>query len=112
MQKASALMYTIANIFNWVSLICALLGIVFSVLAIAGVGPELKDIPLIGVIGVGSLVYFIVMLLACIVIIWMVRKAKAKGTSKGWDVLFIVLGVLSDNIFYILGGIFGLIARK
>ena len=37
-------------------------------------------------------------------------RSKAKGSSKAWDVLFIVLGVLGANIFYILGGIFGLVA--
>ena len=108
MHKASAVMYTIANIFNWISLICAIAGIVLSILGGANVVPALKEAGF----GFAYLVYFIIMLIACIIIIAMVRRAKAKGTSKAWDVLFIVLGVLSSNIFYILGGIFGLFARK
>ena len=108
MSKASAIMYSIANIFNWISLICAVIGIVFSILGGLNVVPDAAAAGL----GWGTLVYFIIMLIAAIIIIAMVRRAKAKGTSKAWDVLFIILGALSSNIFYILGGIFGLFARK
>ena len=108
MHRASAIMYSIANIFNWIVLIVSICGIVFSILGGINVLPEAAARGL----GFGTLVYFIVMLISSIIIIAMVRKAKAKGTSKGWDILFIILGVLSSNIFYILGGIFGLFARK
>ena len=110
MGKASRIMYSIANIFNWILLICSIAGIVLSSLVMAHVisGDFLKDIPFIGV---GSLVYYIVVFIVCLITIALVRKAKAKGTSKGWDILFIVLGVLDWNVFYILGGIFGILAR-
>ena len=108
MSKVSAIMYSIANIFNWIALIMAIIGIVFSILGGVNVIPEAAQAGL----GWGTLIYFIVMLISAMIIIWMVRRAKAKGTSKLWDVLFIILGALSSNIFYILGGIFGLIARK
>ena len=108
MSKASAVMYSIANIFNWIALILAVVGIVLSILGGTNAVPDIAQAGM----GWGTLVYFIIMLLAALVIIWMVRKAKAKGTSKAWDILFIVLGVLSSNVFYILGGIFGLVARK
>lgn len=108
MHKASAVMYSIANIFNWFLLILAVLGIIFSILGGTNVVPEMAQAGL----GFGTLAYFIVVLISAIIIIAMVRRAKAKGTSKAWDVLFIILGVLSSNIFYILGGIFGLFARK
>ena len=108
MSKASAVMYSIANIFNWIMLIIAVLGIVFSILGGINAFPDATAAGL----GWGTLVYFIIMLIAAMIIIWMVRRAKAKGTSKAWDVLFIILGALSSNIFYILGGIFGLFARK
>lgn len=108
MSKASAIMYSIANIFNWISLICAVIGIIFSILGGLNVVPDAAAAGL----GWGTLVYFIIMLIAAIIIIAMVRRAKAKGTSIAWDVLFIILGALSSNIFYILGGIFGLFARK
>ena len=109
MHKASAIMYSIANIFNWIMLIVSIIGIVLSILVGVGVlAADVADAPL----GFGFLAYFIVMFIAAVIIISMVRKAKAKGTSKGWDVLFIILGVLSANIFYVLGGIFGVCANK
>ena len=103
MGKASKVMYSIANIFNWILLIGSLAGIVLSILGKTGVMNFEYS---------GYLAYYIVVFIFSIVTIWMVRKAKGKGTSKGWDILFIVLGVLESNIFYILGGIFGLCERR
>ena len=108
MHKASAVMYSIANFFTWIVVICSVAIIVFSILAITNVMPDLRA----SGFGTGYLIYAIVVLIVSLITIWMVRKAKAKGTSKGWDVLFIVLGVLGWNIFYILGGIFGLCERR
>lgn len=105
MHKASYVMYSIANFFTWVVLICSIVAIVFSILGGTGIVP---DSPF----NFAHLAYFIVVAIVSIITIWMVRMAKKKGTSKGWDVLFIVLGVLGANIFYVLGGIFGLFARK
>ena len=103
MGKASKVMYSIANIFNWIILIGSAICIVFSILNRVGV----TSIDL----GYG-LIYFIVAFIIALITIWMVRKAKKKGTSKGWDILFIVLGVLDFNIFYILGGIFGVCEKR
>ena len=103
MHKASAVMYSIANIFNWIVLIGSIAGIILSILNKAGI----TNIDL----GYG-LVFFIIAFIVALIIISLVRKAKAKGTSKFWDVLFIILGVLSANIFYILGGIFGCCESK
>ena len=104
MGKASEVMYTIANIFNWVLLVLAILGITFSALGGAGI----MDTGL----GYTYLAYFIIVLISAIIAIWMVKKAKAKNTSKGWDILFIIIGVLESNIFYILGGIFGVLEER
>ena len=109
MEKASKIMYTIANIFTWIVAIIAILGIVLTSLAIANVlPPEAHPENL----GVGYLVFLIIVLIVALVTIALVRKAKSDNSSKGWDVLFIVLGVLGTNPFYILGGIFGLVARR
>ncbi len=105
MGKASAVMYSIANIFNWILLILSIVGMVFSILSGA-------NIYHVDNLGYGTLVPCIIVFLTTLVIIWMVRKAKAKGTSKFWDILFIIVGVLSTNIFYILGGIFGCCERR
>ena len=107
MERASRVMYSIANFFTWIVVIFAIAGIVFSSLAIVGKLGEGFN-----VLGVGTLVYFIILLIISLVTIAMVRRAKAKDSSKLWDVLFIILGFLGNNIFYILGGIFGLVAVR
>ena len=107
MHKASAVMYSIANFFTWLLVIIAVAGIVFAGLNLAGINlpDQLK-------FGVGHIVYLVIILIVAFITIAMVRRAKAKGTSKGWDVLFLVLGIIGGNIFYFLGGLFGLIARR
>ena len=105
MERASRVMYTIANIFNWIDLILSIGMIVFGILGLTHVMNDI-DQPLF------LLVYGIVMFLICCLLVSMVRIAKAKNSSKGWDVLFIVLGVLAWNPFYVLGGIFGVVARR
>ena len=109
MERASRIMYSIANFFTWIVVICCIIGIVLSSLALAGIIPNDSQFLFIGV---GSIVYLAIVLIVSLITIAMVRKAKGKNTSKGWDVLFIVLGVLGNNIFYVLGGIFGLIAPR
>ena len=109
MEKASRVMYSIANFFTWIIVLLAIVGIVFSSLTLAEV--IVKDARN-AFLGVGSLIYFIVILVVSLITIWMVRQAKDKNSSKAWDFLFIILGVLGSNIFYILGGIFGLIAPR
>lgn len=108
MHKASYVMYSIANFFTWIVVLCSIAVIVLSILGGANIVPSLAEAGF----GWGYMVYAIVVLIVSLITIAMVRRAKAKGTSKAWDVLFIILGVLGANIFYILGGIFGLFARK
>lgn len=107
METASKVMYTIANIFTWILVVLCVGGIVLSALALAHV---MKATEAYG--SVNLLVYYIVTLIIALVSISLVRIAKGKNTSKGWDILFIVLGVLGSNIFYFLGGLFGVIAIR
>ena len=108
MHKASAVMYTIANIFSWIIAAICVVGIVLSIIAMTGTAPDLAAQGF----GVSYLVACIFVFIVTIITIWMVRMAKAKGTSHGWDILFLVLGFLCGNIFYFLGGLFGLIAKN
>ena len=108
MGKVSAVFYSIANIFNWIIFIIALAGGIVSVLVMTGV----VNWDWAQNFGWVSLVPCIIICIVCWVTIWMVNRAKKEGTSKAWDVLFIILGLVETNIFYILGGIFGLLARN
>ena len=109
MERASRVMYSIANFFTWIIALISIAGIVFSILWMCKVLPQDVNI---GIIGAGSLVYYIVLLVVSLITICLVRIAKDKRSSKGWDVLFLVLGILGGNIFYILGGIFGIVAVR
>ena len=108
MEKASRVMYSIANFFTWILVLLAIAGIVFSSLALANVIQVEEGQNL----GLGSLIGCLFILIVALITIAMVRRAKAADSSKAWDVLFIIFGVFGGNIFYILGGIFGLVARR
>lgn len=108
MHKASAVMYSIANFFTWIIVLLMVAGIALSIVAMTGASKELVEAGF----GTAYLVTCIFVLIISLITIALVRKAKAKGTSKGWDVLFLVLGVLGWNIFYFLGGLFGLLERR
>ena len=107
MERASRVMYSIANFFTWIIVILCIVSIVFSSLSMAHV---IKDAD--AFLNVGSLVGTIFVLIISLITIFMVRRAKDKNSSKGWDVLFLILGILGGNIFYVLGGIFGIVAPR
>lgn len=109
METASRVMYSIANFFTWILVLLSITGIVFSILSISGVAINGQTIDYLGV---GYLVYFIIVLIAALITISLVRIAKNKNSSKGWDILFLILGIIGGNIFYILGGIFGIVAIR
>ena len=110
MEKASRVMYSIANFFTWILVILSIVGIVFAVLGIVGVIAMEGDLAALA--GIGTIVYLAIILIVGLITIAMVRRAKANGSSKGWDLLFMILGIVGGNIFYFLGGLFGLIARR
>ena len=111
METVSKVFYSIANFFTWILAIFFAAVIVFSSLKLTNtfVIEGLSDNTFSGT---GSLVMCIIMLIICLITISMVRKAKASNSSKMWDVLFLILGILGGNIFYVLGGFFGLIAIR
>lgn len=113
MEKASKVMYVIANIFSWIEVVLSIVMIVFISLALANIGDFAKILAEAGVNGgIATIVMFSIAILVNLVLIALVRKAGDKKSSKGWDILVLILGVLGWNIFYILGGIFGLVARR
>jgi lysylphosphatidylglycerol synthetase-like protein (DUF2156 family) len=113
MEKASRIMYKIANIFNWIELVCGIICIVAGIIVLTGAAASANVPAAFASLGKsGMLIVGIWMVIISVVLIVLTRLAYAKGSSKGWDILFIVFGVLNDNVFYILGGIFGLVARK
>jgi|GEM_PF-3819972 len=109
MENASRVMYKIANVFNWIVAICGIVIIVFSILG--GLNVNLGENFTNG-FNWSNLWEGIWLLVISIVLIVLTRVAYKKGSSKGWDILFLVLGIIDLNVFYVLGGIFGIVARK
>lgn len=109
MEKLSKVFYSIANIFNWIIAVLCIIGIALSIMTIAGIWQG-GDILRYG--SIGTLVFLSIVLIVCLITIWMVRRAKDSHSSKLWDILFIIFGIFEWNPFYILGGIFGLIAIR
>ena len=110
MEKASRVMYSIANFFTWILLILSVVGIVLGILSLVGVLQLEGEAAQLGTIA--YLIYLGIIFIVCWITIAMVRRAKAQGTSKAWDLLFLILGIVGANIFYFLGGLFGLIAPR
>ena len=108
MKVASRVMYNIANFFQWIIVILSITAIVFCFLGQNNVVPEIAKAGF----NLSYLAPCIVSFVCAFITIVLARRAKADGTSKAWDILFIILGALSGNVFYVLGGIFGLFARK
>lgn len=109
MGTASRVMYSIANFFAWILVFLCVGGIVLSILSITDVFNLFEELHQYNV---SFMISCIFILIVALVSISLVRIAKKKGTSKFWDVLFLVLGIVGGNIFYFLGGLFGIIAVR
>ena len=92
MEKASRVMYSIANFFTWILLILSVVGIVLGILSLTGVLQLEGEAAQLGTIA--YLIYLGIIFIVCWITIAMVRRAKAQGTSKAWDLLFLILGIV------------------
>ena len=110
MEKASKVMYSIANVFNWILVLLLIAGITIFSLMYVGVIQNTTEYQ--GASMLGAIIYLSIALFFALITVAMVRKAKADGSSKFWDFLFMIFGILGANIFYFLGGLFGLIAPR
>jgi uncharacterized membrane protein HdeD (DUF308 family) len=112
MEDASKVMYKIANVFNWIALVAGVImlvcGIVFMVNPSAFQYSGSTDAATAAKILIGIGIWAIIWPL---VLILLTRVAYKKNSSQNWDILFLILGILSGSIFYLLGGIFGIAAK-
>lgn len=125
MKKASEIMFKIGNIFTIIYLILGVVlfvvGIISSIVAgIALVGAPDEGAAAAAAAALGSGIglaflgiYFFVTSLICLIL---VRKAlreladESKANRKPF-IVTIVVGAIASNVFYVLAGIFGLIAE-
>ena len=125
MKKASEIMFKIGNIFTIIYLILGgilfIVGLISSIaagVAIAGAPDEGAAAAAAAALGsaIGLIflgIYFFVTSLICLIV---VRKAsreladESKANRKPF-IVTIVVGAIASNVFYVLAGIFGLIAE-
>ena len=108
MKIASRVMFSIANFFTWIEVLICISGLIVVPLMMNGVIKNTTSYTNQDFVAV--IISLAIILFFSLILIGMVRIAKARGSSVAWDILFLFLGILSGNIFYILGGIFGMFA--
>lgn len=110
MRNASKTMYKIGRVFSFVLLgLAALLLLIYSIMMIVEITKGNFPAYLGNVIGW-------TIWLALIVVVVILASNAIKSTEEGEKVpgphiVMIVFGAISGDVFYILGGIFGLIAN-
>lgn len=115
MKNTSRTMYNIGGIINVVYLgLGALLFVLGLILAIVGVATEDPSIASAGGTALGWGIYFLVSAILCFVFVGKAKKELADGNSQNLTpfIITIVFGAISSNPFYVLAGIFGIIAES
>ena len=124
MKSASRVLYIVGRVFNVVTMIFALVGIILGAIFIAlkdQIAEACADLEYfntakeIEVIGIVFLVSSIIGLLVYVVIFILAtnasKKLKEGSTEVAPHVLMLIVGLFGD-IFYLLGGIFGIVAAN
>lgn len=121
MKEASRLLYKVGNIINVIAIVLALIIAICSFAAYGGIdresaiemGKTVKEAQALCL----ALGIFLVICVIVWIVIYIVAKKAIKAlnddsTSITPHVLMIIIGVLGQSIFYLLGGIFGVIAEN
>ena len=125
MKKASETMFRIGNIFTILYLILGalliLIGIIVCVVGGIGVAAAQDDAAaaaaaaLLGSGGgcIGWGIYFLVTSIVCLVLVKKAQRELADESTQNRKpfIVTIVCGAIASNVFYVLAGIFGLIAE-
>lgn len=126
MKKAAKIMYTIGKIFNIIEIVCLILAAGLMIVGITCSDQIFQIMQEHNVKGfdtaaqvqtscIEGLVASVICLLISIAVLILAVKARKsidnKSTSIAPHVIMIVIGVFGD-IFYLLGGVFGLIAKN
>ncbi len=126
MKNASKTMFNVGHIVTIISLILgallAVIGIVFLIvglgtLAVAAGDAEAEAAAAAATGAGGGLIgwglYFVITSIICLVLVGKAKRelADESKSNKKPFIITIVVGAIASNPFYILGGIFGLIAE-
>lgn len=125
MKKASETMFRIGNIFTilYIALgaLLILIGIIVCVVGGVGIAAAQDDAAaaaaaaLLGSGGgcIGWGIYFLVTSIVCLVLVKKAQRELADESTQNRKpfIVTIVCGAIASNVFYVLAGIFGLIAE-
>ena len=120
MKKAAKIMYTLGIIGNFIMIIFCLIGMIISLVGVANVEEIIGSITefsqeevtaAIAFLTSFSIIYLIIYIVT--VILAFVAKSKVNDGKKSFfpHILVLVIGVIGWNVFYILGGIFGIVVE-
>ena len=116
MKNSSNTMYNIGRIFTIIELILGpiffLLGLIFAI--VAGVVEDAAQLaaPAGTLIGYG--IWFLVGGILCLVFVGKAKRELQNENNKNLTpfILTIVFGAIAGNVFYVLAGIFGIVAES
>lgn len=126
MKKASEIMFKIGNIFTIIYLV---LGVILFIVGIVGVvggaaalaaagGDQTAEAAAAAAIGSGTScivlgIYFFFTSLVCLIVVRKAQRELADESTQNRKpfIVSIVCGAIASNYFYVLAGIFGLIAE-
>ena len=122
MKKASETMFRIGNIFTILYLalgaLLLLIGIIAAIVGGIGVAADANDPAAIAALSAGGScigwgIYFIVTSIVCLILVKKAQRELADESTQNRKpfVVSIVCGAIASNVFYVLAGIFGLIAE-
>ena len=115
MKNASEKMFRYGNLVNRIyfiiSLILVPLGILLMILGVVQ-DPVNQSLVDSGSKSLGWGIYFLVMTILCFILVFKAQREIPNKDPKNFGpyIVSIVFGVLSENPFYVLAGIFGIIA--
>ena len=116
MKNSSNTMYNIGRIFTIIELIIGpiffLLGLIFAI-----IGGTVEDAAALAPAGgtlIGYGIWFIVGGILCLIFVGKAKRELANENNKNLTpfILTIVFGAIAGNVFYVLAGIFGIIAES
>ena len=118
MRKASSIMYKIGRIINIVLLVLSIVLIVLGIVTMVSGNTEIAEDPdfaAFAAFGTASMLVFgIVLLIPNIIVLFFAKRAimalESGSHAKFPHIIMIVLGAISQDYFFLLGGIFGLFA--
>ncbi len=112
MKKASEVMYRIANFFIWILILLLIAAIVIAVLQMVGIIPIKSGTQGGLALLIPSIVFLIIEFIVLALSRHAANDARDGNKRAGPHVLMLIMGIISGNVFFFLGSIFGLVSLR